>query len=318
MVIGDHPFSLQGSIGIAMFPQHGASADLLMQKADASMYVAKRERTGYSIYQPERDHHTHRRLSLAAEFQRGLADGQLVLEYQPIVDARRGALVATEALIRWNHPELGRLMPSDFVSLVDQSGLTDVLTMFVVDRALSERPLAIGRPFATITVNLAPRNLHDRHFPEQLGDLLRKHGCPPHQLVLEITEDLLLADPTRSAACLSRLHEMGVRLSVDDFGTGYSSLTFLRRLPIDTLKVDRSLVLGVDRGDDEVLVRSTIDLAHNLGLSVVAEGVESQFVWNRLRALGCDAVQGMLIGSPLGPNQLRDWLIRRDVEQRLS
>jgi diguanylate cyclase (GGDEF)-like protein len=314
LILDGQPVGVHASIGIALFPAHGATAEILLQKADASMYVAKQDRTGCSVYAAERDRHAHRRLSMIAEFRRGLEHLEFALDYQPIVELRTGALVAVEGLVRWNHPERGRLLPADFLPIAEQMDLVNALTMFVVDRALAERPQAGRHPQARVAINLSTKDLHERHLPEQIGDVLRKHGVAPSLLVLEITEDWILSEPARSSACLSRLHDMGVRLSVDDFGTGYSSLTYLRRLPIDTLKIDRSFVQGMQHGDDAI-VRSTIDLAHNLGWSVVAEGVESQAMWDALVAYGCDAAQGRFIGEPRPASALRAWLAQREADQ---
>ena len=314
LVVDGQALGVHASIGIAVFPAHGATADVLLQKADASMYVAKQDRTGCSLYAAERDHHAHRRLSLIAEFRRGLENQEFVLDYQPIVELRTGALVAVEALVRWNHPERGRLLPADFLPLAEQMDLMGAMTAFVIDRGLAERPQAARHPLARLAVNLSTKDVHDRQLPEHIGELLRKRGVAPSLLVLEITEDWILSEPARSAACLSRLHDMGVRLSVDDFGTGYSSLTYLRRLPIDTLKIDRSFVAGMQRGDDAI-VRSTIDLAHNLGWSVVAEGVESQAMWDALVAYGCDSAQGTFVGDPQPAGTLRAWLAQREANQ---
>jgi diguanylate cyclase (GGDEF)-like protein len=311
----ERPFSVDGrpllvhaSIGIALYPEHGLTAETLLQKADVAMYVAKGDHSGCAIYAPERDRHTDRRLSIIADLRAGLDAGQFFVEYQPILNLATRAAQGVEALVRWNHPQQGRLPPSDFVDLAEQTGLVNPLTMFVLGRALDEWSPAMFGGSLTIAVNISPRTLHDPELPDRILDALQSRGVPPSQLVLEITENLIMSDPPKSTACLIRLHEMGVRLVIDDFGTGYSSLTYLRRLPVSGLKIDQSFVLGLERGEDEVIVRSTIDLAHNLGLTVIAEGVETAAVITRLLAFGCDAAQGTFVSPPRSAEDTRSWL----------
>ena len=295
----ERPFSVDGrslpvhaSIGIALYPEHGLNAETLLQKADVAMYVAKGDQSGCAIYATDRDRHTDRRLSIIADLRAGLDAGQFFVEYQPILNLATHAVQGVEALVRWDHPQQGRLPPSDFIDLAEQTGLVNPLTTFVLGRALDEWSPAVIADSLTIAVNISPRNLHDPDLPDRILEAVQSRGVPPSRLVLEITENLIMSDPPKSTACLTRLHEMGVPLVIDDFGTGYSSLTYLRRLPVSGLKIDRSFVFGLERGEDEVIVRSTIDLAHNLGLTVIAEGVETAAVNTRLLALGCDAVQG--------------------------
>ena len=223
-----------------------------------------------------------------------------MLEYQPIIQLRTGVVVGVEALLRWNHPEQGRLLPKEFIQVAERSGLITPLTAFAIDRALTEWPANTMQSPASIAVNLSPRSLHDSSLPARIRRMLAEHRVSPTLLALEITENLIMSDPEGSTRCLNELHDMGVRLIVDDFGTGYSSLSYLRRLPVDQLKIDQSFVIGLAAGEDDTLVRSIIDLAHNLGLIVVAEGVETAEVRERLLALGCDLAQGHHISRP-GP-----------------
>jgi diguanylate cyclase len=298
VMVESRPLCVRGSIGLAVFPDHGATMQDLLQKADVAMYLAKSDHSGYAIYTADRDRHTEQRLALTAALRRGLNTKQFVLEYQPIIQLRSGQMIGVEALLRWNHPEQGRLLPRDFIQVAERSGLITPLTTFAIERALAEWPAdALARP-GSIAVNLSPRSLQDASFPGRVRRTLAEYRMDPSSLALEITENLIMADPEGSTRCLRELHDMGIRLIVDDFGTGYSSLSYLRRLPVDQLKIDQSFVIGLAAGEDETLVKSIIDLAHNLRLGVIAEGVETAEVQARLLALGCDAAQGHYISWP--------------------
>jgi len=311
LLVDSRPLAVRASVGVACFPEHGASAETLLQKADVAMYLAKSDRLGIAVYSPDRDRHTHRRLTLIAELRQALDARQFFLEYQPIIHLRTGVVVGVEALVRWNHPQHGRLLPGDFIELAEQTGLINPLTMIVLDTALSEWAGVDTMTPLTVSVNLSPRNLQDPELPQRVGDFLKAHGRAPSALALEITENILLTDPVRSMDCLQRLHAMGVRLVIDDFGTGYSSLSYLRRLPVNELKIDRSFIADLSSGRDDVIVRSTIELAHNLGLSVVGEGVESAAMYDQLMTLGCDTAQGRYIAEPSPAAQTRGWIARQ-------
>jgi diguanylate cyclase (GGDEF)-like protein len=312
LVIDDRPLVVRCSIGISAFPAHAVSAHELMQKADFAMYLAKSDRSGFAVYTPDRDQHTEQRLALTNALKRGLDHGQFILEYQPIVALRTGVVLGVEALLRWNHPEQGRLPPKEFIRAAEHSGLITPLTTFAIDLALAEWPAGPQRP-PTIAVNLSPRSLHDASFPTRIRQMLVSRRVDPTMLALEITENLIMSDPERSTRCLAELHEMGIRLILDDFGTGYSSLSYLRRLPVDQLKIDRSFVIGMAGGEDDTLVRSIIDLAHNLRLSVIAEGVETAAVRDHLLAIGCDAAQGHFISRPAPAADITKWIAQRLV-----
>ncbi len=307
-VIEHRALSVRASLGIACFPEHGTSAEVLLQRADVAMYVAKSDGIGIAVYAPEQDRHTQRRLTLIAELRKGLDENQFYLEYQPIVHLPTRVVTGVEALVRWNHPHHGRVMPDGFIHLAEQTGLINPLTTIVIETAIREwsRPAAV--PPLTVAVNLSPRTLQDPSLPRRIADMLAVYGAPPESLALEITENILMSDPARSLDCLNHLHAMGVRIIIDDFGTGYSSLSYLRQLPVDELKIDRSFITGLLAGQDDVIVRSTIDLAHNLGLRVVAEGVESDEVQARLLALGCDSAQGTFIRAPAPADAVRTWI----------
>ena len=310
MLIEDRPLTVRGSIGIAVFPDHGAGEQELLQKSDLAMYVAKNDRCGFAIYSADRDGRAEQRMALVSAMWHGIENGQFSLEYQPILDFRTGGIGALEALIRWNHPQHGRLAPREFIQLAEQSGLITPLTTFAINRAMTEWPCQSHN--MTVAVNLSPRSLHDGSFPGRVRELLQQNLFNPSCLALEITENVIMADPERSVRYLNELHDMGIKLVMDDFGTGYSSLSYLRRLPVTQLKVDRSFIAGLAEGEDEALVRSIIDLAHNLKLEVVAEGVESQEVCDRLKALGCDHAQGHFISVPAPAAEIAPRLMQRD------
>jgi len=306
-VIDRHALSVRASLGIACFPDHGRSTGTLLERADLAMYVAKSDGIGIAVYAPDQDHHAHRRLTRVAELRNGLIENQFCVEYQPIVQLSTNTVTSVEALVRWNHPQLGRIMPGDFIHLAEQTGLISPLTTIVLETAIREWSQPSPVPRLAVAINLSPRTLQDPDLPRRIADMLAVYNAPPQSLALEITENILMSDPARSMESLNRLHGMGVRIVIDDFGTGYSSLAYLRRLPIDELKIDRSFIEPLT-GPDDVIVRSTIDLAHNLGLRVVAEGVESAEVRSRLAALGCDAVQGTFIRAPALARELREWM----------
>ena len=312
-VIDHRALSVRASLGIACYPEQGTSAETLLQRADVAMYAAKSDGIGIAVYAPDLDHHSHRRLTLVSELRKGLDENQFCLEYQPIVHLPTNVVTGVEALVRWNHPQHGRVMPAGFIHLAEQTGLINPLTTIVLETAIREWSQPPMVPPLTIAVNLSPRTLQDPDLPRRIADMLAVYSVPPQSLALEITENILMSDPARSMDCLNRLHAMGVRIVIDDFGTGYSSLSYLRRLPVDELKIDRSFIAGLLTGQDDVIVRSTIDLAHNLGLRVVAEGVESQEVQARLRALGCDAAQGTFIRAPAPVAAVREWIGARNL-----
>ncbi|HET9358511.1 MAG TPA: EAL domain-containing protein [Vicinamibacterales bacterium] len=312
-VLEGHPSSVGGSVGIVCFPEHGTSPELLLQKADIAMYAAKSGGLGYAAYDPDRDRHKHGRLTLMVELREAIEGGQFTFDYQPIVDLKTGRPLCVEALARWDHPRRGRLPPGEFIGFAEQSWLIEPLTMMLLDKALAEWGALDPSRTVPVAANLSPRTLHDPDFPDRLADLLRLCAAPPSALVLEVTENVLASDTARVTRCLSRLHAMGITIAIDDFGIGYSSLGYLKRLPVDQLKIDRSFAGELSSGDDAI-VRFTVDLAHNLGLTVVAEGVESAESWDRLRQLGCDAAQGGFIASPASAAETRRWVAQRDAK----
>ena len=313
----DRPFVVEGffleigaSIGIAMFPEQGEDADMLMRRADVAMYQAKQSGSGFAVYVSEHDRHSPRRLALMGELRHSIEKHELVLYYQPKIDLATGRTTGVEALVRWRHPQKGLILPDEFITLAEHTGFIKSLTLWVLNEGI--RQYRVWRQAGievSVSVNLSARNLQDLQLPEQIAELLRTDGPKPGQLELEITESAIMADPARAMEILTRLRGMGIRFSIDDFGAGYSSLGYLKKLPVDEVKIDKSFVIGMAANeDDAVIVRSTIDLAHNLGLKVVAEGVESQKIWERLVAMGCDAAQGYYMCRPIPADELTRWL----------
>jgi|Tabmets5t2r1_1033131.scaffolds.fasta_scaffold01811_4 diguanylate cyclase (GGDEF)-like protein len=316
----EEPFRLHGlalqmeaSIGIALYPDHGADVQSLLQRADVAMYVAKEHPAGCEVYTRERDDYSPDRLTLLTELRRAIDRGELVLHYQPKAHLRTGEIQGVEALVRWEHPLRGMIPPDEFIPPAQKTGVIAPLTLFVLDEALRQcRTWSLQGLELCVAVNLSTRNLLDIHLPDTVNELLARWEVPARLLELEITESTILADPVRAMQILSRLDEMGVRIAIDDFGTGYSSLAYLKRLPVDEIKIDKSFILGMDESEnDAVIVRSTIDLGRNLGLRVVAEGVETAKAWSRLAQLGCDIAQGYYLSRPVAADQLTEWLRER-------
>ncbi len=303
---------LEASAGVAVFPEHAQDAEGLLRRADVAMYQAKRDRSGVEVYEAARDGNTPDRLGLLADLRRALDAGDVELHYQPKVGFD-GRVSGLEALVRWAHPDRGRVPPDEFIAMAETSGLMPRLTEYVLETALAQvaRWRAAGLT-VPVAVNVSPRDVRSPGFAGAVAARLARHGVPPGALQLEITEHVLLEEPQRAADTLAALVGHGVRMSLDDFGTGYSSLVHLRRLPVSELKIDRSFVarLAVDAEDAEI-VRCTVDLAHSLGLQVVAEGVEDDETWERLRDLGCDAVQGWLVAAAMPVSEATAWLRSR-------
>ena len=301
---------VQASVGIAVSPEHGTDVVTLLQRADVALYDAKAHRGTYAVYEPERDLHSVEKLGFLGELREAVHGGQLVVHYQPKCDAITGQLVGLEALVRWQHPTRGLVFPDAFIEIAENTGLIRALTLEVLDQALSTaRDLRdAGDPLA-VAVNISVRCLADLELPSQVSALLARWDLPPDLLTLEVTETSIMVDPERSMLVLGELRDLGVTLSIDDFGTGYSSLSYLKRLEPHELKIDRSFVLAMaTNSHDAVIVRSTVELGHSLGLRVVAEGVEDSVTWGLLRALGCDVIQGYHLSRPLPVSSLLPWL----------
>ncbi|MDQ1484724.1 MAG: hypothetical protein QOJ62_417 [Actinomycetota bacterium] len=320
------PISLEGtlvdldaSIGIALSPEHGQDFDQLHQRADVAMYLAKADGGGVAVYDAEKDTNSLARLGLLGELRVAVETGGLELYYQPKVSLPTGDVTGVETLVRWRHPQLGLVMPDDFIPLAEQSGLMPRLTNSVLEQALAQlaawREEGLG---VAVAVNVSVRDLLDAGFAERVGASLARHAIPPDALILEITERRLLADLDRGARVLNSLRDSGVHISLDDFGTGYSSLTLLKQLPVSEVKIDQSFVSRIgDSEADATIVGSIVELAHALNLTVVAEGVETSEVLAQLDALGCDQAQGWLVGLPMDAATATTWLSRRIDARRL-
>jgi diguanylate cyclase (GGDEF)-like protein len=301
------------SIGIARFPDDGPDLSSLLRKADIAMYEAKISGEGHHVYSGTDDADGAARLRTVDELQTAMTTDQFVMHYQPKVDLKTGDVHSVEALVRWQHPTRGLLYPGSFLALVEASGLMRAMTRLVLEMSLDQAAAwqAQGEHL-TIAVNLSASSLVDADLPDQVFDMLATRGVPPSGLQLEITEEFLMADHDRARSILTRLRDGGVQISVDDFGTGYSSLSRLREMPIDELKLDQSFVLPMtDDARAAALVASTIDLAHSLGLRMVAEGVETNIAYAELTRLGCDQAQGFLMSKPLPAAELDHWLRNR-------
>ena len=302
------------SIGVALAPAHGTDANLLLRRADVAMYHAKRKHKGFALYKADHDNHSISRLGLSSELREAIEADELALDYQPMVDMGSGRIRCVEALVRWCHPRMGQVPPEEFVPIAEQTGMIRPLTLWVIDRALAQlhawKRAGID---LRVSLNLSVRSLQDRQLPGQIQKLLERHRVEARRVILEITESAIMSDPLTARRVMRRLSAMGFQLSIDDFGTGYSSLSYLKQLPVDEIKIDRSFVTRMDEDDnDAVIVRATIDLAHNLGLKVVAEGVENAGVWELLEILGCDCAQGFFINAPLAPQALASWIRSRE------
>jgi diguanylate cyclase (GGDEF)-like protein len=302
------PYALAGislhvgaSIGIAAFPEHAQDAGTLLRHADVAMYEAKRGRLGHAVYASEGDHHSRDRLELAGEMRHALSNDELTLHYQPVADLGTGKVLGVEALVRWRHPERGLLPPGAFLPAIEHTELMRELSRRVLAMAICQAGawFRLERPWR-VSANLSATDLLDRSLVDDVGALLRRYGTPARRLTLEVTESVLMTDPARAMQVLGELRGLGVHLALDDFGTGWSSLTHLQRMPVHEIKIDRSFVAAMaTEANSAAIVSSTVDLAHALGLRVVAEGIEDEATWRRLRAVGCDAAQGYHLSRPL-------------------
>jgi EAL domain-containing protein (putative c-di-GMP-specific phosphodiesterase class I) len=311
LTLEEHTIDMGASIGIACWPQHAADADVLLSRAEIAMYATKRHGGGVLLYDPTLDASSSKTLSLLTELRAAISEGQLRLYLQPKLSLDTGKVVGAEALVRWQHPQRGLVPPLQFIPFAEKTGFIRQLTLWVFEEAARHWQMLMGEGLLiTLSVNLSTRDLLDPELPQKFQALLIKHDVPAEAFCLEITESAIMDDPQRAQATLERLHAMGFSLSIDDFGTGYSSLAYLKKLPVDELKIDQSFVKNMETdGDDAKIVRSTVELAHNLGLSVVAEGVENEAVWELLRELGCDQAQGYHMGRPMPADTFSEWSV---------
>ncbi len=314
----EQPFVIEGqvlevgaSIGIVLFPEHGSDARSLLRHADVAMYAAKQKQSGYSFHAQDGASRSPDNLALVVELRSAIEKNELELYYQPKLHLRSGLATRAEVLLRWNHPTRGQLSPALFIPIAEQTGLIRPVTDWLLDRAMEQcrRWQETGAPIH-VAVNISAKSLLDQDLPRKVQASLDRWEVDPRFLKIEITESSIMADPAHALAILSMLQSMGVRLSIDDFGTGYSSLTHLRELPIDEIKIDKSFVLGMTNSEaDAAIVRTMIDLGHNLGKQVCAEGVENEETWRMLMDLGCDLAQGFFIARPMPGEALLQWLV---------
>jgi diguanylate cyclase (GGDEF)-like protein len=309
MTVGGHVVDVRASLGIAACPEHGHESSTLMRQADIAMYAAKRNNRGIVVWNEKYNQQGHDRLSLMSDLRKAVDGNELSLMYQPKVCLEGSLDHHVEALVRWNHPIRGVVPPIDFIPFAEQIGYVRSITHWVLARAIEQCATWRAEGLRiNVSINLSARDVMDDTLPDRVVALLQVHGCAAKWIALEITESAILDDHGHAVENLKRLSALGCKLSIDDYGTGYSSLAYLRRLPLDELKIDKSFVIGMVRdASDDVIVRSTIDLAHNMGLVVVAEGVEDEPTLERLRTLGCDMVQGYFFSRPLATDMVSAW-----------
>lgn len=310
ITLEDHTVDLGAGIGIAGFPEHGIDAESLLSRAEIAMYAAKKTGNEAVVYEQILDQGSQQSLSLMSDLRRALERNEFRLYVQPKLTMGTGQIIGLEALVRWVHPERGMIMPDHFIPFAEKTGFIRLLTRWVLEQSaalcsdLEHRGIHLK-----ISANLSTRDLLDQNLPAKFAEILTRYRVKPDSFCLEITESAIMDDPVRAQMTLESLHAMGVELSIDDFGTGYSSLAYLKRLPVDELKIDKSFVMNMeDDADDAKIVRSTIDLGHNMGLRVVAEGIESEIVWNLLKTMGCNQGQGYFMGRPMPVEKLAQWM----------
>lgn len=310
IIINERSLEIGASIGIALFPQHGEDAPTLMRRADSAMYAAKRNQSGYIFYAPSLEAEDAERLTLQMDLRHAIGNHELVLHYQPKIDFSTCRISGVEALIRWQHPHLGLIFPDSFIPIAETASLMKPFTLAVIELALSQSSIWTGAGLnLPIAINISAINLQDPKFPADIADMLRMHNVLAAHIELEVTETALMSDPIKAIENIERLSGMGLQIAIDDYGTGYSSMAYLRKMRVSKIKIDKSFVMDMhDNKNDEVIVRSTVDLGHNLGLSVVAEGVETQVAWDKLKELGCDSAQGYFMGRPMPPTELEKWI----------
>ncbi len=311
ITLGGVSIEVRASMGIALCPLHAEDAGTLMKRADVAMYQAKENHDAFSVYEPGRDENTLRRLAILSELRQAVASDQLELHYQPKVDIARECTIHVEALVRWRHPVHGMMPPDEFIGLAEQSGNIGIITKWVLKKAIADCGAWNRAGFdLTVAVNLSALDLYDSELPTFISGLLHDAALEPSKLVLEITESAVMKDAAHAQKILGDMKALGIALAIDDYGTGHSSLAHLKRLPFDELKIDKSFVVNLseDAAEDSVIVRSTIELGHNMGLKVIAEGVETVEAWEMLERFGCDMAQGYLISRPLPSSRFLEWM----------
>jgi diguanylate cyclase (GGDEF)-like protein len=310
IAMNDKKLAIGASIGIAMFPAHGDDLVALMCRADSAMYAAKRAQNVYTFYNEEVEKESGERLALQQDLRRAIDTDQLILHYQPKIDFGSQRVIGVEALVRWQHPQRGLIYPDAFITIVEKNGLMKAFTLKVLEIALRQCELWHETHInLSMAINISAINLQDPVFPDSVAEILKKFNVAPTHIELEITETAIMTDPLRAIENITKLSAMGLQVSIDDFGTGYSSMAYLQKLLVAKIKIDKSFVMEMDKNkNDNVIVRSTIDLGHNLGLKVIAEGVESQESWDRLKEMGCDSAQGYFMSRPIPADQFMQWI----------
>jgi len=303
------PIQVEARFGIVAYPVHGDDADTLLRRVDVAQHLAKASPHGFVVYSPERDHHSVRHLTLLGELRHAIDQEELILYYQPKIHFSSGRIAGLEALIRWKHSQHGFITPDEFIRLSEGTGLIKPVTSWTLKTAISQCAWLTERGInLNMAINLSARVLPDHQLPDAVASLLDEFNVHPHQITLEITESAIMTDQERSLDVITRLDSLGVQLCIDDFGTGYSSLAYLKSLPVDEIKIDKSFVQKMDTNEhDAMIVRSIIDLAHNLRFKVTAEGVETRRVWDMLGDRGCDLSQGYLHGKAMPLEELIAW-----------
>lgn len=318
LALEEQTVDMSASMGIACFPQHAQDVDALLSRAEMAMYAAKKRTTLMQVYDASLDSSSNETLSMLSELRNAVAQGELRLFLQPKISLATGRVAAAEALVRWQHPQRGLVPPMDFIPFAEQTGFVRQLTMWVFEESvrISQTLAGLGDGFK-LAINLSTRDLLDLEFPARLDALLAQYQMPASAFCLEITESAIMDDPQRAQGTLNLLSQRGFKLSIDDFGTGYSSLAYLKSLPVDELKIDKSFVINMETDEDDAkIVRSTVDLAHNLGLTVVAEGVENALIWDKLKDLHCDEAQGYFMSKPIPADSFAPWCETWNKRQR--
>lgn len=319
-IVDGHTLAVHISMGMSEFPSHGDDVNILMQRADIAMYIAKQNKLGFCIYNPDKDTHSIGRLALMSELREAIVEESLEIHYQPKVDMSTGTVTGAEALLRWNHPKRGFIDPDEFIPLAEQTGLIKPVTKWVLKKSIAQvaewqnNNINIG-----LSVNLSVHNLHDSKLFDYINEQILRNKLSPEILTLELTESDIMAEPIRAREILNEIKAIGIHLSIDDFGTGYSSLSYIKQLPVDEIKIDRSFVMEMTQEDDgDIIVKATIDLAHNLGLSIVAEGVHNKKIWQRLKELNCDIAQGYYISEPLEAVEFTSWVTSKNRREKVK
>ena len=315
--VNEIPLYIGISIGIAVYPQHGTTTQILQQRADVAMYVSKRNKTGYDIYNPKYDEHSVGKLSLISDLRHAIDEKQLFMEYQPVIDIESGDVISAEALLRWDHPVRGKIYPDDIIPIAEQTGLINPITYWIIDTtAKYYKKLKNSDIDIKIAINLSVYNLQESDFIQNITDIFKDNEVSTDNFIMEVTESVMMTNPQQSIDILNKLDDLDIEISVDDYGTGYSSLAYLKRLPISKLKIDKSFIMDmIDDDNDAMIVRSTIDLARNLGMQVVAEGIENNEILELLGILNCKFGQGYYISRPISEIDFEQWVINQNMSK---